>query len=139
MKTDSINETKSGQRLRNTSPIRQNARSSAGVAGAEGQKRADRPRVVQPGPGLNQDVTHHHAEPAKLDHDRLGGQLPPRTFCILTPSSIHSLLAWAHVVPRLKLRWSSVAKAVAFSVLIIDRLPLPEDCSSSNWPENWPD
>ncbi len=51
-----------------------------GVAGAQGEERADGPRVVQPGPGLNQDVAHHDAEPAQLDHDRLGRQLPARSF-----------------------------------------------------------
>ena len=80
MKTDSISETKSGQPLEEDLPHPPERQVEAGVAGPQGQKRPHGPRVVQPRPGLHQDVTHHDAEPAKLDHDRLGSQLPPRSF-----------------------------------------------------------
>ena len=46
------------------------------VAGAEGEKCPDGGRVVEAGPGLDQDVAHRHAEDADLQRDRLRGELP---------------------------------------------------------------
>ena len=92
MKTDSMNETKSGTSPQEDlahSPERQVER---GITGAQGQESANGRGVVQPGARLDQNVAHDDAEPADLDHDRFGGQVPPGR------SSITSLIV-AHFTP----------------------------------------
>ena len=77
-----------------------------GIAGAQRQKRADRPGVVQAGPGLDQDVTHHDAEPAQLDHGRLGRELPARERSVAVPTVVKMLLR--------RCKWAGLRDASAF-------------------------